>query len=49
MAPSLYTPEGKDISDGLRKETMDEFSFVKPEELLQIISQYLGRLESQYI
>lgn len=39
MAPILYTPEGKDISGRLWKETMDELSFVKPEDLLGRLSQ----------
>ncbi|ROW01493.1 hypothetical protein VSDG_02060 [Cytospora chrysosperma] len=35
FAPILYTEEGKDVSDRLWQETMDELSFAKPEDILR--------------
>ncbi|ROW11331.1 hypothetical protein VMCG_01221 [Cytospora schulzeri] len=39
FAPILYTAEGKDISDRLWRETMDELSFAKPEDILQTVAE----------
>ncbi|ROV99172.1 hypothetical protein VPNG_08187 [Cytospora leucostoma] len=38
MAPILYTPEGKTISDQLWRETISEFAFANVEEILKTIT-----------
>lgn len=38
MAPILYTAEGKEISERLWKETMEELSFVKPEDIVRKVA-----------
>ncbi|TVY16168.1 Short chain dehydrogenase sol3 [Lachnellula arida] len=38
MAPIIYTSEGEKISAQLWKETMTEFAFVKPEDILKEVS-----------
>jgi hypothetical protein len=39
MAPIVYTPEGKRISERLWEETMAEFAFVKAEEITKGIEK----------
>jgi len=38
MAPIIYTPEGEKISAQVWKETMTEFAFVKPEDILKEVT-----------
>ena len=38
LAPIIYTDEGKRISEQLWKETMDELSFAKADEVVRNVS-----------
>lgn len=38
MAPTVYTPEGKTITERLWKETMAELSFAKVDEILNALN-----------
>lgn len=38
LAPIIYTPKGEKIAEQLWKETMAEFAFAKPENILKEVS-----------
>ncbi|KUI58319.1 WW domain-containing oxidoreductase [Cytospora mali] len=42
MAPIVYTPEGKEVSERLWKETMAELSFAKAEDIVNAVSEGKG-------